>query len=266
MLREALGVPLAGDDAATALVVGGLLGFSMAAITAIGLVGSIFVVGLFLLPLVWIPRLLLSGYLLRVLAATTHGEHEAPAFDDWIDLLVDGIRVFVVRFAYGIPVAFAFLAFLATLMFAGYSLPTESVATDDAVAAAALPGGEWLLVAVAGGFLLLVWSLVAYLRPIALANLAYEDALEAAFAVRRLSHVGRSWTFAIAWVAAAVIGGVGWLVGAPLTVLLVGFVVLFYARVVSFALYGIAFAERIDDGGANRASESAAGNRGVQRP
>jgi hypothetical protein len=41
-----------------------------------------------------IPAFIVSGYLVRVLQRTMAGNDEAPVFDDWEQLLIDGLKAF----------------------------------------------------------------------------------------------------------------------------------------------------------------------------
>lgn len=43
-----------------------------------------------------IPIFLVLGYAFRVLKASLAGLEELPEFDEWVNMLVDGIKVFVV--------------------------------------------------------------------------------------------------------------------------------------------------------------------------
>ena len=62
------------------------------------LIGGVLSILSFLL----IPAFIVSGYLVRVLQRTMHGNNEAPVFDDWEGLLVDGPKAFAITFVYGL--------------------------------------------------------------------------------------------------------------------------------------------------------------------
>jgi len=47
-----------------------------------------------------IPVFLVVGYNLRVLKATIAGFDELPEFDEWGEMFIDGVKVFVVTIAY----------------------------------------------------------------------------------------------------------------------------------------------------------------------
>lgn len=79
MFGEALRFPIAGDSALKNLLIGGVLG---------------------LLGFLLVPAFFVQGYLVRVLRVAVDGGDEPPVFDEWGDLLVDGLKLFVVTLAY----------------------------------------------------------------------------------------------------------------------------------------------------------------------
>lgn len=80
MLEEALSYPHRDDSWRTVLTGGGLTFF-----------------GFLILPL-----FVVYGYVVHVLRSAALGEEEAPPFDDWGELLVDGLKALVIYLAYGI--------------------------------------------------------------------------------------------------------------------------------------------------------------------
>jgi hypothetical protein len=188
------------------------------------LVGALLTLGGLLI----LPAVVVQGYMVRVMAAAARGD-DAPSFTDWGGLFVDGLKLLVVALVYGL-VAFVPMVAVAVVLGTGAAL-----AGSEAIAGIAGLGGLAF-----GGLGLLA---VAYLVPAAAANLAIEGRLGAAFALGTVLRGALSLRYALAWLAAAVVSLVGSLVGTPLVLVLVGFVVLFYAQVVTFYLYGRGFAE-----------------------
>lgn len=80
MLGEALSYPKSGDDWLKTVLIGGVL----------------YLVGGF----IFITLLPVFGYFVRVLRSAANDGHEAPVFDEWGDLFVDGVKVLIIQFAY----------------------------------------------------------------------------------------------------------------------------------------------------------------------
>lgn len=79
MFEEAVNYPRNSDDATTTILIGGVLG---------------------VLSVLVIPTVLVAGHLVRVLRESM--DETPPVFDEWGDLLVDGLKVAVVAFAYSL--------------------------------------------------------------------------------------------------------------------------------------------------------------------
>ena len=82
MLGEALSFPRQHDDWLKTVLVGGVLS----------------VLGAFLV----VPVIPVQGYLVRVLESGVRGEETPPVFEDWGELFVNGILLFVIQLAYAI--------------------------------------------------------------------------------------------------------------------------------------------------------------------
>jgi len=174
-IEAALRYPWTGDRNVERVAIGGLL----------GLFGILFV-----------PILFVNGYLVRVLRAVSAGETEtAPAFDDWGELLVEGLSATVIGAVYfGVPlllVAVGFLvSFLPVLVGAG-------VGSDGGVAAGGFLGILGMLaVQLLGGILFLV---AGYLLPGAVAAYARTDSVGAAFSPSTVRTIVTNREYAMAW-------------------------------------------------------------------
>jgi hypothetical protein len=55
---------------------------------------------LFLISFLIIPAFLVMGYFFRVLKGSIAGFDELPDFDEWGEMLIDGLKIFVVQFVY----------------------------------------------------------------------------------------------------------------------------------------------------------------------
>lgn len=227
MLGDAIEYPARGEDALTTLLVGGLLPVLATLLGVAGLALSVVLVGLAILPLALLPGLLLFGYYVAVLREVTAGEPDPPRFRNWRRLLADGVRFVAVSVAYAVPFVLLSGAFLAVVAGSGNAAgdaTAETIATVGAVVTALLAAGALLV--------------FAYWQPLALANVAREGRLKAAFDVETLREAGLSKAYALAWCLAVVV----WLVGGALAGLLwavvVGLFVGFYADVSRYYLYG----------------------------
>jgi hypothetical protein len=186
-------------------------------------------------PLV-IPTFVVIGYLLRVLRATMQGEEEPPVFDDWGDMLVDGLKGFVVGLVY-----FIVPALVGTVVVFFGVLGAVAGGSD----AAGIFGG---LVALVGALVALVLTLVAiYVTPAALANYAETDRLGAAFSYGDLRPVLFSGKYATAWlyafavfVAAGIVSGI---LGATGVGAILSAFVTFYALVAGYYIVGNAWGD-----------------------
>lgn len=206
MLSSALAYPRRNASWVKTVVIGGIL---------------FFLGGVLLLPA--IP---LEGYLKRVLRNTAHGDREPPVFDDWIDLFVEGIKMFLVQLGYAlVPVLLVvlgvFLAGAGGMAGAGF----EAVG----------------LLIMAGG--VVVGLIAGYLVPAALTNFAYHDDLGAAFDLEAVAATAFTVPYLKAFVLAILVGIVLGLLGSILLLVLVGILVLFYAHVVVYHLWATGFAE-----------------------
>lgn len=236
MLGDAVEYPARGEDALTTVLVGGLLPVLSAMIGVVGLALSVVLIGLVILPLALLPGLALFGYYVAVLRGVTAGNPNPPRFRNWRRLLADGVRFVAVSIAYAVPFAVLLGAFLAVVA-------ASEVAVGDATAETVAAVGAVLTALLAAGSLLAY----AYLQPLALANLAREDRLGAAFDRGVLREAGLSKAYAIGWTLAAIVWIVGGALEGLLWVVVVGLFVGFYADVVRYYLYGRGLRRALSD-------------------
>lgn len=214
MIRDAIQYPKRRDDALATILVGGLLNLT----------------GFLIL-----PQILLYGYYLRVLESAASGGSTAPAFDEWADLFVDGLKAFGVAVVYtGVPV-FLLVLIPAVMTFV---LPMGSPA---GAGTGGQPAAGSALALLMIGLSIVSFGLLAvgyYLLPAALTGLALKGTLDAAFDASALKRVALSKEYFVGCVAAAAL-----LIGAsvvltPLLFLLVGFFLQFYVLVSATYLVG----------------------------
>ena len=229
--EDAINYPRQGDEAVKTILIGGVLG---------------------LLGFLVIPAILVIGFYLRTLRAAIAGDDEPPVFDEWGDLLVDGLKGFVIGLVY-------FVVPAAILMISVGGVAAAAIATGD-VGLGTIAG------AVTGFSVAFVLAVIAwYVLPAALANAVAADRVGAAFAFGDLKAVLLDGDYAVSWllalglvVAASILVGVLNLI--PPLGFVAGAFVNFYVGVVAFYLYGRAFAgiERPEAGPEPTAGQSAA--------
>lgn len=225
MLGDALEYPTRGEDAPTTVLVGGLLPLFAVLIGVVGLVLSVLLVGLVLLPLAAVPGIVLLGYYVAVLRAVGDGEGNPPRFRGWRRLLLDGLRHLAITVVYAVPLVLLLGLFLGVVAAGGAA---GSDAAEVAVSLAAV---------VVGGLAVCYLLAIAYVRPLAIANFAREGRLRAAFDLETLRVAGLSRTYALAWLLAVPVWFVGGALEGTFSFVLVGFFVGFYADVVRYYLY-----------------------------
>ncbi|WP_255195780.1 DUF4013 domain-containing protein [Halorarius litoreus] len=228
MFGEALRFPLAGDDGVKSILIGGLLG---------------------LLGFLIIPIFFVQGYTVRVLRVALEGGEEAPAFDEWGDLLVDGVKLFVVGIVYFLlPTILMFISIFAFVGITSVSTAATGEPSPSALAGAGILGLLLLAVTV------VLFFLAAYLLPAAAANFARHDDLGAAFDIRTVVDAAFSADYFVAVVFAILVGLLVGVVSAVLSLIIIGLLLVpflsFYAQVATYYLFGRGFAKgmNLDDG------------------
>lgn len=185
MLEQSLGYLRNSDDWVKTLLIGGVLG---------------------LLSVLIVPTFIVYGYLMRVLRATMRGEERVPEFDDWGEMLVDGLKAFVITLVYSI------VPLVLGVVFIGFGLLT---AFTGGSADSGILAGLGTVGILFGILLTTVLSLVAaYIIPAALANYGETGRVGSGFAFGELRPVLSSSKYLTAWGYAILIAlGAGILTG-----------------------------------------------------
>ncbi|MDS0221602.1 DUF4013 domain-containing protein [Haloarcula sp. S1AR25-5A] len=235
MLEDAIRYPWNGEQKVETILIGGVL----------SLLGVFFV-----------PVLFVYGYLVRVVRAVHDGDDEVPpAFDDWGDLLVEGVVAFLISLVYLlVPLVVIGLAI------ASFVLPVSVVSTAGGEPTSGIAVGGLLLALVVVAVTLVVSLGAAYLLPAAVAAYAVTGRVGAAFSPGTLRAIGGSETYAAAWVVAVVIAMGAQVVGGLVSVTVVGAVLIpfisFYGNVAGAYAIGTAVREVPDLGSETPASQS----------
>lgn len=212
-LSEAISSPTEDDEWIKTILIGGVL---------------------VLLGFLIVPLIIAYGYMLRVLRARLADAPEPPRFTEWGNLLVTGVKAWVIGLVYML------IPLIVGAVVIGGSILAIATGTE-AGAGAGLAGSLFGMVLTA--VLLLLFS---YAATAGLVNFAKEDRLGAAFDVDVLTDVLTDTAFLVPWlvglVALFVAGAVG---GIPLIGWLISPFVTFYAFVVAAHLWAEGFADAL---------------------
>ncbi|OVE85765.1 DUF4013 domain-containing protein [Natronolimnobius baerhuensis] len=193
------------------------------------ILGGIFLLFSFLL----LPLFLVWGYIVRVVDRTAHGDEEAPTFEDWGEMLVDGAKVGLILLAYALVPAV-----VGTVLVGGILLATGGEPGVLGIGALTISALLTLAVAIAA----------MYVAPAGIANFAAERRLGAGIDLEALRPTLRTGTYASAWLIAlgiVIVGGFVSGVLAPIPFLgpVLGALVSFYALVAAYSVIGRTWGE-----------------------
>jgi hypothetical protein len=225
MLSDALHYPLDSDDWLRTILIGGLLS---------------------VLSVLVLPVPLLQGYYVRVLRGTTRGDAAPPAFDEWGDLFVDGLKLIGVNIAVSIVVVVAMFVVGIVTGF-GSAIGSGAGPVVGSGANGGLGGLGGLLTVVAFFAFVAFALLLGYVAPAMFANFAREDSMAAAFDVSTVLAAATTADYLIAWVLAVVVALVLGTIASLLGIVVVGIFALFYVQVVTYYLFGRGFADGLAD-------------------
>lgn len=170
----------------------------------------------FIIPI--IPWIFVGGYLMRLLRHTIQGEAlTPPAWDDWGELALDGLRQMVVFLVFLLPGIVVFIVGQGLYFFSffAFTLSAEAGEPESLVGLLTLFGSMAILfISMAVSLLLSLLGLIPL--PAALAHCAAKQSLAAAFRFGewwRLLQVNK-WGYFTAWV---LVVGLGVILSLPLT-------------------------------------------------
>lgn len=236
MLEEALAYPTSGEQSLGRILVGGILVFFSWLI---------------------VPGLAVYGYYVRVLEATSRGEEEAPAFEDWGELVVDGLKAAVIGFAYAI------VPYVLFLVVGG--LFGASAGMGEGGGASGALAGLGLVTLLLG---LVLAFVVSYVTPAAITNFAREGRISAAFDFSTLKTVLVSNSYVLAVVLVFALAVAVWFLFAAVALFTFGLGLLiilpllpffyFWLYLVGAYMFGTAFGEAVGEGEDGAATAAAA--------
>lgn len=219
--NEAVTYPMERENWIKTVLIGGILSFF----------------GFLLLPL-----FVVYGYVVRTIADSLEGGSEPPVFDDWGELIVDGLQAWIIGIIYLlIPLIVAFVTI-------GGSV--AAMATGGRTGAAAGIGGMMV-----GFVLTFILSLFfGYLAVAAIVNFAREGQFGAAFDFDVIKSVVFDREYAVAWLVSV---GIFFVAGLVNVIPFIGWLLTpfvgFYAAIVAANLWAGGFSRALDSSsGADR--------------
>lgn len=220
--------------------------------------GKVVILGvLFLISFLIIPLLLAFGYMFRVVKSSLAGLEELPAFDALGEMLLEGLKVFVVYIVYSLPAIiigiFSFISLWSSIWSLTYVTQMSGSTMNPDILFSILGGTAFIGLLIAGIYSLFIYPIIA----VAIGNMAYYNGeLGAGFRLNEIhstiSQIG--WVDLIIWyivvlmvgIAIGVVGSIlgiipilGWIL---LIFIVYPYFYLFYARAIAW-LYSSAFTE-----------------------
>jgi hypothetical protein len=192
-----------------------------------------------LLSFLIVPAFVVSGYLVRALRAGMEGAEEPPVFDDWGELIKEGLFAAIITLVYQIIPLIVFAVFV------GGSL-VALVSGSEAGAGAGVLG---LIGGIAiWGLLSLAFAFVGYAGVI---NYAKEGSLAAGFDFGVITDVITSGDYIMAWLYVIVLNFVVGTISGLLSIIpflgtIIGVFLGFYALIIAGWLFGDGFASAIE--------------------
>jgi hypothetical protein len=213
---------------------------------------------LFLISILIIPLFLALGYMFRVVKATLAGIDELPAFEEWGEMLVEGIKLFLVYLIYSLPAIiigiFSFISLWSSVSSITYITQASGGTLTPEMFFSIFSGTALVGLIFAGLYSLVIYPIMA----VAVGNMAYYNGdFGAAFRfgeiLSTISEIG--WVDLIIWyIVVILVGGViafigsiigiipilGWI---AILLIVYPYLYLFYARAIAW-LYISAFEEK----------------------
>jgi hypothetical protein len=221
------------------------------------LVGALVVLASVFVPV--LPLLIVSGYRLRLMRQAIAGDDlTLPDWDDWGELLKDGLSAMLVGLVYLLPGMLVLFGGIGLYFILAFSMPLVMATLEEGPVIMAMP--MLFLIALAIMFLSMVFGTVLSMLgavpvPVATARLVEQKRLAAAFQVRELFALLRANAlgYLIAWVVAIGLFGlvyIGfWLAYASIVLCCLIPILLaplgFYLSLVSAGLFGRAYRESL---------------------
>jgi len=181
-----------------------------------------------------VPLFFVYGYVLRAIRGTLDGENEPPVFDEWGELLIEGVQGWIIGIVYML------VPLVVGSVTVGSAILSVATGSDVGLALTQMFIGFVVTTALALVF--------GYVAVAAIVNFAREERFGAAFDFALIKDVLTTQSYAVAWllsVAVFIVAGIitGLLNSIPVIGFFLGSFVTFYAGVVAARLWADGFAE-----------------------
>lgn len=127
----------------------------------------------------YIIQLFVMGYTLRTIKISINEENELPAFNKWIEMFIDGIKIFIISFLYSIIPSIFIIIGVVIAVFSSISTGSSQLNFFNPAT---------LVFLVIGGVL---YVLVMFFYQIGIANMAYQDKVGAALSLGEIKSIIR---------------------------------------------------------------------------
>jgi hypothetical protein len=223
-IERAVKYPMENDDWVKTVGIGGLL---------------------VLLSFLIVPALAAYGYALRVIRAGIRDDAEPPVFDEWGDLIIDGLKVFIIGLVYQIIPLIVLVVLVGGSLF---SMLAGAGAGGSAGGAAAGLG----IAGIFGGLALyaLLALVFGYIGAAGIINFARTGEFGDAFDFGVIKELMFSGDYLLAWGIVIALNLAVNIIGSILSITVVGNILIpwlaFYAVVVGAFVFGRSYAETFD--------------------
>ena len=135
----------------------------------------------------------LNGYFLRIIRSSLDGESKPPKFNNWIQIFLDGLKVFVVTVGYSLPLFLIFIILVSTIVFFQYMFLNSTATVIQH-----LVYGSFSIAAIIA---ILYVIIIIPIFLMALVHMVYNGEFNSAFEVRGILNKIRSlgWKNFIKW-------------------------------------------------------------------
>lgn len=119
-----------------------------------------------------LPVFLIQGYSYRIIViginGLINGDDPLPEFNNWINMFIEGIKVFIVRFIYLLPGTIVFIAILFSQIFFLNSLAPNFYIGSEVSPPIEMIGVIWMIIVIP----IILWLFSYLISNIAIANMA----------------------------------------------------------------------------------------------
>ena len=209
---------------------------------------------LFLFSFFIIPLFLALGYLFRIVKSSLAGAEELPDFESWGEMMIDGLKLFLVYLIYTLPALiigiFSFISMWSAMRSLSYITHLNGITSTPNMLFSVLGGTLLVGLIIVGLYILLIYPIMM----VAIGNMVYYNEFQAAFRldeiISLISQIG--WVDLIVWyIVVFMVGIVLWFIGVIITIIpILGeiafiffispYIYLFYTRALAW-LYSSAF-------------------------